>query len=32
MIKLKDEIERIENQSKQIAEIREDIVELMEEL
>ena len=32
MNKLKDEIERIEKQSKQIAEIREDIVELMEEL
>lgn len=32
MNKLKDEIEKIENQSKQIADIREDIVELMEEL
>lgn len=32
MNKLKDEIEKIEKQSKQIADIREDIVELMEEL
>jgi hypothetical protein len=32
MNKLKDEIDKIENQSKQIADIRNDIVELMEEL
>lgn len=32
MNKLKDEIDKIENQSKQIADIRNDIVKLMEEL
>lgn len=32
MVQLKDEIDKIENQSKQIADIRNDIVELMEEL
>lgn len=32
MVQLKDEIDKIENQSKQIADIRKDIVELMEEL